>query len=60
VVNATIAAAAAANGLRLVDLWAVTGPPWRGRFSADWFHPNDTGYATWASAFLAAPDGAPR
>ena len=56
VVNESIAAAAAANGLRLVDLWAVTGPPWRGRFSADWFHPNDTGYTAWATAFLAALD----
>jgi lysophospholipase L1-like esterase len=53
-VNRVVEAAVAAHDLRLVDLWATTGPPWRGRFSADRFHPNDLGYAAWAAAFLAA------
>lgn len=42
------------HDLRLVDLWAATGPPWRGRFAADQFHPNDLGYESWTAAFLAA------
>ena len=60
VVSRAVEEAAAVHGLRLVDLWATTGPPWRGRFSADWFHPNDVGYAAWAAAFLAALDDPPR
>lgn len=41
------------HDLRLVDLWAVTGPPWRGKFSTDQFHPNDLGYRAWTEAFTA-------
>ena len=59
-VNRVVEAAVAAHDLRLVDLWATTGPPWRGRFSADWFHPNDVGYTAWATAFLTALDDGPR
>lgn len=43
--------------LRLVDLWAVTGPPWRGRYSADQFHPNDAGYSAWTRAFITTLSG---
>lgn len=52
--NAGIREQAPRLGLHIVDLWAFTGPPWQGKFSADGFHPNDTGYADWARAFLAA------
>lgn len=52
-VDAVVRAEAAANGLRLADLAATTGPPYRGRYS-DGFHPNDRGYARWADALVAA------
>ena len=52
--NEVVRAEAAAHGLVLVDLWAQTGPPWRGRFSADGFHPNDLGYDSWLAAFVTA------
>ena len=52
--NSTIADLAAAHDLRLVDLWAHTGPPWRNKFSGDGFHPNDAGYRDWAAAFIEA------
>ncbi|MGQ0575672.1 MAG: SGNH/GDSL hydrolase family protein [Pseudonocardia sp.] len=52
--NAGIRAQAPPLGLHVVDLWAFTGPPWQGEFSADLFHPNDAGYADWARAFRAA------
>jgi lysophospholipase L1-like esterase len=49
--NAHLAAAAAAGDLRVVDL-ATEGPDsWRGRLAADFFHPNDAGYAAIADAF---------
>lgn len=51
--NAMIREQAPRHGLHVVDLWEFTGPPWQGKFSADMFHPNDTGYADWARAFLA-------
>lgn len=54
VVNELIAELADEHGLVLVDLWRHTGPPWAGKFSADHFHPNDTGYKDWAVAFLEA------
>lgn len=38
----------------VADLWATTGPPWRGQFADDWFHPNDEGYRRWADAMVAA------
>ncbi len=53
-VNARIAALTADHGLRLVDLWSVTGPPWRGKYAADMFHPSDLGYQDWANAFIDA------
>ena len=54
-VNAVLRAEAAARGLRLADLWAHTGPPYRGLYF-DGFHPNDTGYLQWADALWEALD----
>jgi len=51
VLNRVVHEEATRYGHRVVDLWAHTGPPWEGKFSADHFHPNDTGYADWAAAF---------
>jgi len=31
-----------------------TGPPWQGKYAADDFHPNDTGYGEWCAAFAEA------
>jgi lysophospholipase L1-like esterase len=42
--NQIIRAEAPAAGLRIADAWAHTGPPWQGKYAADNFHPNDTGY----------------
>lgn len=53
-VNAIIRAEAPAAGLLVADVWARTGPPWKGRFAADDFHPNDTGYVAWCEAFAEA------
>lgn len=53
-VNRSVVDMVAAHDLRLVDLWATTGPPWRGKFSADQFHPNDVGYRDWTRAFVTA------
>ena len=55
--NELIASLVERHHLRLVDLWAATGPPWRGKYAADWFHPNDLGYQDWAIAFRAALTG---
>ena len=52
-VNELVAELASVHDLRLVDLWVATGPPWRGKYAADWFHPNDVGYRDWAGAFRA-------
>ena len=52
-VNAVLRAEAAARGLRLADLWAHTGPPYRGLYF-DGFHPNDAGYRQWADAVSEA------
>ena len=52
-VNALLRERAAAHGLRVADLWAHTGPPYRGLYF-DGFHPNDRGYAQWADAVSAA------
>lgn len=41
-------------GLRVADVWAHTGPPWRGKFASDGFHPNDGGYRHWTDAFAEA------
>ena len=52
--NRIIRAEAPAAGLQIADVWGRTGPPWRGKYAADDFHPNDTGYADWCAAFAAA------
>ena len=52
-VNAHLKQRAAERGLRVADLWAHTGPPYRGLY-ADGFHPNDAGYRQWADAVCAA------
>jgi lysophospholipase L1-like esterase len=52
VVNAHLRTAAAARGLRVADLWAHTGPPYRGLYF-DGLHPNDAGYRQWADAVWA-------
>jgi lysophospholipase L1-like esterase len=51
--NAHLQQRAAARGLRVADLWAHTGPPYRGLY-ADGFHPNDAGYRQWADAVCEA------
>ncbi len=56
-VNAAVRSKAAAQGLRVADLWAHTGPPYRGLYF-DGFHPNDAGYRQWTDAVweaVAAP-----
>ena len=55
VVNAAIRAGAAERGLRVADLWAHTGPPYKGLYF-DGFHPNDRGYVQWADAVSEALD----
>ncbi len=57
-VNEVLRADAAAHDLRVADVWAHTGPPYRGLYF-DGFHPNDKGYRQWAEA-LAAALGLPR
>jgi lysophospholipase L1-like esterase len=52
--NHIIRADAPAAGLRIADAWAHTGPPWQGKYAADDFHPNDTGYGEWCAAFAEA------
>ncbi len=52
--NQIIRADAPAAGLRIADAWAHTGPPWQGKYAADDFHPNDTGYGEWCAAFAEA------
>ena len=52
-VNEVLRVEAARHGLRVADLWAHTGPPWRGLY-ADWFHPNDRGYLQWVAALEEA------
>jgi acyl-CoA thioesterase I len=41
-------------GLRVADLWAHTGRPWRGKYNGDYFHPTAVGYADWVRAFAEA------
>lgn len=49
--NAHVEKAAATGRIVMVDL-RVSGPSsWRGRLAADFFHPNDAGYAAIATAF---------
>ncbi|MDQ4068958.1 MAG: hypothetical protein M3203_05725, partial [Actinomycetota bacterium] len=51
VANRVIRESAPAAGLLVADVWARTGPPWRGKLAADGFHPGALGYADWAAAF---------
>lgn len=53
-VNGRIIDWAAARGLRVANLWATTGPPYRGKFARDGFHPNARGYRDWTDAFADA------
>lgn len=53
-INDLIRSEAPAAGLAVADVWAHTGPPWRGKLSADGFHPGALGYADWARAFAEA------
>ena len=59
VVNDVIRAEAPAAGLVVADVWAHTGPPWRGNYAADGFHPGLAGYGNWAKAFAEALAAAP-
>jgi lysophospholipase L1-like esterase len=52
-VNHVTRACAAEHGLRVADLWAHTGPPYRGLYF-DGFHPNERGYLQWADAIWEA------
>ena len=49
--NRVIREEAPRAGLVVADVWARTGPPWRGKLAADGFHPGALGYADWAAAF---------
>lgn len=53
--NDHLRTAAARRGLRVADLWAHTGPSYRGLY-ADGFHPNDAGYRQWSAALVEALD----
>lgn len=46
---------AAARGLPVVDVWAATAPPFRGKY-ADGLHPNAVGVTDWVAAFAGALD----
>ena len=52
-VNDVLRACAAEHRLRVADLWAYTGAPYKGLY-ADGFHPNEAGYLQWADALSAA------
>ena len=58
-VNDMIREEAPAAGLVVADVWTHTGPPWRGKYAADGFHPGLAGYANWAKAFAEALAAAP-
>ncbi|MEO5609514.1 MAG: SGNH/GDSL hydrolase family protein [Ornithinibacter sp.] len=49
--NRHIERAAATGVIEVVDLRTDGPDSWRGRLAADWFHPNDAGYAELARAF---------
>lgn len=49
--NRHVVSAAAAGLVELVDMRTEGPSSWRGRLAADWFHPNDAGYAEIARAF---------
>ena len=50
--NVHVERAGAAGDVHVVDLRTDGPDTWRGRLAADWFHPNDAGYAQIATAFL--------
>lgn len=52
--NRLICEEAPRRGLRVADIWAVTGPPWSGRYAADGFHPNETGYRSYTAVIAEA------
>ncbi|GAC1609654.1 MAG: hypothetical protein NVS3B26_12120 [Mycobacteriales bacterium] len=52
-VNAHLRDAAQHKGLLVADIWAHTGPPYKGLY-ADGLHPNDAGYRQWADAVWVA------
>jgi lysophospholipase L1-like esterase len=52
--NEVIRAEASVAGLVVADVWARTGPPWRGKFAEDHFHPGALGYSDWTAAFAEA------
>ena len=54
VANEVIRSEAPGHGLLVADVWAHTGPPWRGKVASDGFHPGLRGYADWAAAFAEA------
>lgn len=58
IANRIIRTQAPRRGLCVADLWATTGPPWKGRYAEDFFHPNNIGYARWADAIFPAIDKA--
>lgn len=57
-INEIIRHVTATHGHRLADIWAHSGPPWRGKLCADRFHPNDVGYEM-GTAALAEVLGLP-
>jgi acyl-CoA thioesterase-1 len=57
-VNEQVRNQAAARGLRVADVWAHTGPPYKGLYF-DGLHPNDKGYLQWADAVWAAVSAEP-
>lgn len=52
VANRIVTAVAPDRGVEVADLWATTGPPWRGNYAEDNFHPNARGYGFWVEAIL--------
>ncbi|MEO5632270.1 GDSL-type esterase/lipase family protein [Gaiella sp.] len=54
--NELVRAWASRLDLRVAETGGAIIPPWRGKLAADWFHPNDVGYAMWARAFADALD----
>ena len=56
--NAELLRLAAERGLPVADLWAHTGPPWRGKY-ADGLHPNAVGLGEWVAALTDALGLAP-
>jgi len=51
--NRLLRALAPEQGLLVADLWARTGPPWRGKY-ADGLHPNAAGVTDWVAAIADA------